>query len=70
MDTLSKYAAQERLDNYYYLVQAVQASARNNFEDMDFENADKRDVAEEVIRKIERDCQNALDAMDGLVFEG
>lgn len=54
---------------YANLINEVEEQAEKNFNDMDFENSNRREEMESLIKKIRNDCTNTIDKMEMLYFE-
>lgn len=47
----------------------VKAQIRNNFNEMDFANADKRDEMERCVEAMEQACDGLLGQLSGMTFQ-
>lgn len=66
---ISAAQARYQLMQYAGYVQEVMDEAGANFTDMDFENSNRRDDMEEIIQKMQKDCQAIITEMEGIYFE-
>lgn len=69
MSMLSADEASSRIEKYDEYIEKVIKGARKNFEDMDFENANRRNEMEDIIDEMERDCRNVQESMNSLWFD-
>lgn len=69
MRTLIKSSAEGTVNLYIRKIEEFRRCARDNFGDMDLENNDKWDEIEKIIGEIERQCNSAVGALEGLRFE-
>lgn len=58
-----------KANSFRNAIQDMEESARSNFEDMDFENADKRTEMEELKIAITSACSSVEAQLDSLWFE-
>ena len=56
-------------NNYKVDMILLENYIRDNFEDMDFENADKRVAMENIVIEIEKMCEDIGNRADNLLFE-
>ena len=69
MGELSRVDAIACRDYMVSVYQETKQSARQNFDDMDFENADKRVEVEGYIEDIVAECDRQIQMLYGLMFE-
>jgi len=62
---LARYGIRE----YTNRMNEVIKEAKKNFDDMDFENADRRKEMEEIIQEMIRECGDAIEDIESLQFE-
>lgn len=54
---------------YQNTYRKIRCGVAKNFQDMDFENARERDEMEEIVRQIQRICDDCSDALSSLEFK-
>lgn len=54
---------------YRQVYEEILTGVRKNFEDMDFENADKRADMEKLVQDIEDRCHAQMNTLDAMEFE-
>jgi len=69
MSILSSSSAATKVTQYKNRINKFKRSARNNFEDMDFENNKAREDMEKIVEDIERKCNSAIGTLESLSFE-
>lgn len=69
MGELSRADAVTKRDSYVQVFESLKSYVETQFADMDFENADKRTEMYECIEKIQRDCDNRINELQGMTFE-
>lgn len=55
--------------NFVQQIIAVKKQIRENFEEMDFENADKRETMEQQVETMERLCSELIGELSGMSFQ-
>lgn len=68
MGKLDAWEAKNIVRNYDSYIDSMKKSAKNNFEDMDFENADRRNDMEKLINSIISECNRVKTDLDNLPF--
>ena len=66
---ISGVEARNRVLTYKNLVEEVEKQAQKNFDDMDFENSNRRVEMEEIINAMKTDCANIITQMENVNFE-
>lgn len=69
MGELSSWDAESKKNYYRRILEKAKKNVRENFEEMDFENANKRSDMENIIEEIEEACQAKMNELDGMGFE-
>ncbi len=69
MGELSRSDAEKRRDNYVSDLEKLKKYVREDFEEMDFENADQRDVMEGYIESIEAEFASLISTLNNMTFE-
>ena len=69
MGKLSAGEARSRVYGYVDNLDTAIWKLQKNLDDMDFENADRRDRMEEIIQKMKRDCETMKMSLNSLYFE-
>lgn len=69
MGELSKSDAEYKRSRYIERLNDLKGDIREDFEEMDFENADQRDVMEGYIELIEAEYESLISLLDNLTFE-
>lgn len=69
MGELSKAAANTKRDYYVSVFEEIERTVDKEFQEMDFENADKRIEMEEQVEAIKRVCKAQEEFLKGMYFE-
>ena len=69
MGELSKRDAEKKREAYMNHLSKLKGYIREDFEEMDFENADQRDVMEGYIESIEKEYDLLVSTLEGMTFE-
>lgn len=69
MGKLTANEAYSRVSNYDSEIESMVKSLKDNFSDMDFENADKRTDMENIVDEIIAECNRVEVDLDNLHFE-
>lgn len=69
MGKLTASEARREASRYKRYIDNIIYQAGKNFEDMDFENANRRDEMEEIVNQIKNDCELAISSLENLYFE-
>ena len=69
MGELSKKDAEAKRDMYVENLTTQKGDIREDFEEMDFENADQRDVMESYIEAIELEYDSLITTLTNMSFE-
>lgn len=69
MGKLTAGEARGEVNRYKRYIDRIISAANKNFEDMDFENANRKDEMEKMVEAIKNDCESAKMTLDGLNFE-
>ena len=51
------------------VIEKVKSKTKKNFEEMDFENANRRQETEDVIEDILSSCETTLQSIESITFE-
>lgn len=68
MGELSKRDAEEKRENYISKLRQLKTYVREDFTEMDFENADQRDVIEGHIEEIEGYFDGLISSLENMQF--
>ena len=69
MGELSKADAEKRRSRYISRIQDVKSKVREDFEEMDFENAKERTEMEKWIESMEEEYEGMIQRLNGLSFK-
>lgn len=69
MGELSKADAEKKRSSYITIIESVKKSVREDFEEMDFENAEERTLMEGYIKDMEEEYDGLVRTLDGMTFE-
>ena len=63
------FHARQQVRGYVEVIEKVKNKTKKNFEEMDFENANRRQETEEIIEDILSSCETTLQAVESITFE-
>lgn len=69
MGELSKADAEKKRSSYITIIESVKKSVREDFEEMDFENAEERTLMEGYIKDMEEEYDGLVRTLDRMTFE-
>lgn len=69
MGELTAAEAKVQVDNYVREIDKAIRGMEKNFEEMDFENANRRDEIEDLVEEMVSECQAVRDGIEALSFE-
>lgn len=69
MGELSKSDAEKRRNNYVTEITKVRNYILEDFEEMDFQNADQRDAMEKHIENLEAEYNSLITTLNNMTFE-
>lgn len=69
MGELKKGDAEYKRDSYVTKLESVKRKVREDFSEMDFENAKQRDTMEIAVIDIETELGNMINTLNGMTFE-
>lgn len=69
MGTLTQSEAISRRSSYEDIILQTRDKLQKNFDDMDFENANRKEEMRAIIEIMKRNCEITLGEMYGLSFE-
>lgn len=70
MGELSKRDAEKKQDAYIRHLSKLKERVREEFIEMDFENADKRDEMERKVERLESEYKELISKLESMSFEG
>lgn len=69
MGQLTAGEARSQAAIYKHYLEEIIHQAEKNFNDMDFENANRREEMREIIQNIKKECKEVKDDLNSLHFE-
>lgn len=69
MGELSKSDAEKKRNEYVTEITKVRNYVREDFEEMDFQNADQRDAMERYIENLEAEYNSLITTLNNMTFE-